>query len=493
MRQMVGAVSANSYKRGYEAAKRDRLHGGWGYQQSANAEIRSALTALRDLSRHIAINNDYGKRFLAMLKNNVVGPAGIRLQALPLLPDGSVDVPDAQLIEREWKRFCKAGVCTVDGRLSITDALRLAIEATAKDGEVLIRHYDGWKGNSHRYAFKIVEADLLDENHNLPATQDRGQIRMGVQLDAHGRAVKYHLFEHHPGDDMPAYSRKRHQVLAADQLSHLYLVERPGQVRGVPWMVTPSKRMHMLDGYEGAELTASRAAASKMGFFKSRDLEGYTGDGDVESETDDAGRERKVPVMDFEAGTFEDIGDSEFVPFDPTHPTAQYDAFVKAILRGIASGLGVSYVALANDLKGVSWSSVRYAAIDDRDLYMALQGFLIEHMLDDIFRHWLKNAILSGALPLPIDKRAKFENVAWQPRRWKWVDPVKEANANKAELEMGLNSPQRIARDSHGDFEEILDEIAEARQMAEKKGILHLFPHLQGSQPNEPKSTDPKN
>lgn len=489
LRQVIGAVSASSYKRGYDAAKRNRLHGGWGYQQSANAEIRSALHTIRNLSRHLAVNNDYGRRFLGMLKNNVVGPAGIRLQAMPLKPDGTVDQADAAVIEAGWKAFCKAGVCTVDGRLSMTDALRLGVETLAKDGELLIRHFDGWAGNADRYAFQLIEADHLDENNNQPAGDRRGRIRMGVELNKFNRPQKYYLFENHPGDDLPTYSQRRYQAFGADELDHIFLVERAGQVRGVPWMVTPSKRMHMLDGYEDAELVASRTAASKMGFFKSQDGEGYVGD-DEETEADGEGGTRKVPVMDAEPGTFEDIGNLDFVPFDPQHPTGQYDAFVKAILRGIASGLGVSYVSLANDLKGVSWSSVRYAAIDDRDFYMALQGFVIEHMLGPIFAHWLENAIRVGALPLPYSMLHKFSNVVWQPRRWKWVDPAKEAKGHQSALEMGTTSPQRIAADSHGDLEEIFKEIAQAKAMAERHGILDLFPYLQG-QPDETASANP--
>jgi lambda family phage portal protein len=244
-------------------------------------------------------------------------------------------------------------------------------------------------------------------------------------------------------------------------------------------MAVSGKSMHMLDGYEEAELVASRIAASKMGFFTSDDGEGYTGDETEETE-DGEGIIREAPVMTAEPGTFEDISGFQFQAWDPQHPTGAYGEFVRAILRRIAGGLNMSYVALANDLKAVSWSSVRYAAIEDRDVFMMLQGFLIEHFLTPVFNHWLQNAIMAGRLRFPLARLAKYQRVNWQPRRWKWVDPAKEATGHEKDLAMGINSPQRICADSHGDLDEVFQEIKEARDLAEEKGILHLFPYLQG-------------
>jgi capsid protein len=103
---------------------------GVGANLSANADLRRDLRNLRALSRHLA-NNEYAKRFLGLLKNNVVGPTGIRLQAMPLDDDGKVDRADAKYIETAWKDFCRAGIPTVDGRLSMIDACKLFIETLA--------------------------------------------------------------------------------------------------------------------------------------------------------------------------------------------------------------------------------------------------------------------------------------------------------------------------------------------------------------------------
>ncbi|MCI0539082.1 MAG: phage portal protein [Verrucomicrobiales bacterium] len=57
----------------------------------------------------------------------------------------------------------------------------------------------------------------------------------------------------------------------------------------------------------------------------------------------------------------------EFQTFDPQHPTQAFPFFVKTFLRGIASGLGVSYNTLANELEGVNFSSIRAGVSDERE------------------------------------------------------------------------------------------------------------------------------
>ena len=37
---------------------------------------------------------------------------------------------------------------------------------------------------------------------------------------------------------------------------------------------------------------------------------------------------------------------------------------------------------------------------------------------------------MSGALNLPAAKYDKFSAIEWKPRRWQWVDPLKDTQAD---------------------------------------------------------------
>src|ERR1051325_9286219 len=74
-------------RRSYDAGRRDRLTADFtDVTTGANFELRRSLRVMRARSRSLARNNDYVKQFLRMCRDNVSGPAGIKLQARALKP-----------------------------------------------------------------------------------------------------------------------------------------------------------------------------------------------------------------------------------------------------------------------------------------------------------------------------------------------------------------------------------------------------------------------
>ena len=84
-----------------------------------------------------------------------------------------------------------------------------------------------------------------------------------------------------------------------------------------------------------------------------------------------------------------------------------FDSFVKANLRGVASGMGISYNNLADDLESVNYSSLRQAALDERDQFQRFGlGSSITFRFG--FRMWLESVLLNGSIGLPAARFAKF-------------------------------------------------------------------------------------
>ena len=80
--------------------------------------------------------------------------------------------------------------------------------------------------------------------------------------------------------------------------------------------------------------------------------------------------------------------------------------------------------------------------------------------------------MLRGALgTIPPRKLFKFENPKWQPRGWEWVDPVKDANANQAELNLGTKTRADILAQKGMDIEEVFNQLKAEEQLAESIGI----------------------
>jgi len=239
-------------------------------------------------------------------------------------------------------------------------------------------------------------------------------------------------------------------------------------------MSTAINALKMLHGYREAELVAARTAASKMGFFTSRAGDGFQAD-DFQGD---------IPIMEAEPGSFHQLPQGvDFQQFDPQHPTSAFSDFEKSILRGIASGLGISYHSLANDLTQTSYSSIRQGTIEDRDFYRYLQHFMIEHFMLPVYRQWLSQAMTIGVVNLPIGKFDKFADAAmFRPRGFQWVDPQKEISANVIALNNGIISLQDIANNYGRDLDDMMATIARDKQTAEKYGLQFAHEPFGGGQ-----------
>ena len=77
----IGFGKKPAQVRRFQAARIDRLTADWlASIQSLNEELRSDLNLLRSRGRDLVQNNDYAEKFVGMVKNNIIGPGGIRLQ-----------------------------------------------------------------------------------------------------------------------------------------------------------------------------------------------------------------------------------------------------------------------------------------------------------------------------------------------------------------------------------------------------------------------------
>jgi len=467
-------------KRNYAGANVGRLFNDFvATSYSADEEIKGALKVLRNRARDLSRNNEYARRFINLSKANVVGEKGVTLQVKARNDNGSMDMIGNDQIERAWRQWGRLGNCTVDGKLSWVDAQRLFVEAMIRDGEVLVRlvRYP----NSFKFSLEFIESDLLDEEYN--ATLSNGnRIRMGVELDKFNRPVAYHLFTAHPGDTSSSWMGKSYNRVPADKMLHCFLPERAMQTRGVTWMASAIASLKMLHGYREAELVAARVGASKMGFFTSPN-----GDGFVPDDLDN-----KVPIMEAEPGTFQQLpAGVQFQTFDPTHPTSAFADFEKAVLRGIASGLGVSYTSLANDLEGVSYSSIRQGALEDRDQWKVVQDYLVQHFIEPVYRAWLLSIMEDGIINLPASKFDKFADATvFRARGFSWVDPLKEMNAAVIGLKNGILSMQDVANQYGRDVEETFDQIQAEKALAESYGLKMAFEPFGDKLPTEAEVTN---
>lgn len=445
-------------KRSFKAVQSNRLTLDWVTScLSQDGELRGNLATLRNRSRDLERNNEWVKGFLRSLENNVLGEKGIGLQVRSREANGQLDELANTRIETAWKQWSRRGMCDVTGKHSLCDLMRLALRSIARDGEVLIRLIRETSG----LKIQVLEADLLDESY-FSKTDEGNEIRFGIEFDQYRRPVAYHMLGNHPGDSQFSADFKRRVRIPADEILHPFRTERAEQSRGIPWLVSSMNRLRMLDGYAEAELVAARTGAAKMGFFTKKTEDGWNG------EIDDDGN----LSMDASPGTIEELPKGvEFQEWSSNHPNSGYGQFVKSCLRGVATSLGISYNALSNDLEGVNYSSIRAGVLEEREVWKAVQRFLIQHVLEPIFEEWLTIELLSGRLGLPYSKFWKFNVPEFRGRRWSWVDPKKDMEAAILGIQNRVRPLRDIVADNGDDIHEVLQKIRDDEELASNLGI----------------------
>ena len=466
------------YARSYQAAKASRLLADFlSPSSSADKEIRSSLRALRDRARELCRNEPYAQRALQIFRTNIVGENGLHFQSkarnLPRPNEilGELDQQGNDIIESRWREWGRAGVCDVTGKYSWIDLQNLIIDGLIRDGEVLVKHIRN-ADNDYGYAIQLIEPDFLDEEYNTTEHDTQNRIIMGVEINNFNRPIAYHMFNgpSHPFDDLGYGYRKAGRVrVPAEEIIHIYTTERSQQTRGVTHFAPVMESQHMLNGYLQAELIAARLAASKSLFLSSPDGQAYDGDDFADL----------APIMDVEPGSITQLKPGvEIQPWSPDHPMTAFGDFHKAVLRAIASGLGISYVSLSNNLEGVSYSSIRQGATEERDHFKALQKFLIQHFAEPIFREWLSIGIAKGVLPFPDNRFEKFASAAhFKGRGFSPIDPQKEIRAWIDGLQNGIYSPSDVQAHFGRDAEAVFSQIQADLQLADKFGVeMNLLP-----------------
>lgn len=436
-------------RRQYQGAIISRLTSDWmAAQTSADAEIRTSLRKLRDRSRELVRNNPYAKQAKRTTQVNVIG-TGVSFQAHVLQLRGTKrDTRSEKLIESKWAKWCRPENCDVTGRNSFHQQEWLAAGALPESGEAIFRIVRQRFGSSKvPLALQQLESDLLDEEYNGATLSPANEWRNGVEVNEWGRPVRYAILTRHPGDywfQQPGAPNEKHIFLPARDIIHLFLPERPGQNRGVPWFHPVMADVHQLQGYEEAAVIRARAGASVMGFITNQ-----------EGELHPDAIENNQRISEFEPGMWKYLNPGEDVRVpDIDSPDDQFDVFVKNKVRRFAAGFGCSYETLSRDFSETSYSSARTATLEDRDHWRVIQAYLIENFHMRVFREWLSLAVLAGELPFPDYelRPERYDTPLWLPRGWDWVDPLKEVRAYREAEQAGYVTKTEIVARNGGDF-----------------------------------------
>ena len=108
-----------------------------------------------------------------------------------------------------------------------------------------------------------------------------------------------------------------------------------------------------------------------------------------------------------------------------------------------------------------------------------------------VWRRWLRDAVLAGALELPgfAERPAPYLAVKWIPPKWDWVDPLKDRKAEIEAIDAGLKSRSDVIESEGYDAEEVDRRIAADHAREKELGLS--FSQAKSNQPEAPTEIDP--
>ncbi len=478
-RARVGAwVGGFGVPGGFDATSgQRRLKGFVTSRAHVNALIAASGPEMNARARWLVRNNGYAANAIESWAANTVGDG--------ISPNSSIEQASRKdAVQRLWLAWTDDA--DAEGMTDFYGLQRRAAREVFMTGEVFLRFRPRRPEDGLVVPLQVqmLPSEMLPLNHN--AVDASGNIiRQGIEFDRVGSRVAFHFLRRHPGDSTdPGLSGETVRVPASEVLHIIDPVEA-GQLRGVSRFAPAIVKLFLLDQYDDAELDRKKVAAMYAMFVTSPAPDNPLAPPDEEYEVAPGQVVRLDPGEDVTVSAPADSGST-------------YEPFQYRTLLQISAALGIPYGYLSNDGAKGNFSNSRLSLIEFRRRVSAWQhSVMVFQMCRPVWARFMDTAVLAGALRLPGYDRRRAEYLAcnWLPTKWDWVDPLKDANAEIAQIEAGLKSRTQAIAERGYDAEQVDAEIARERDRERRLGLDFRRPgspaQAPGGDPNSNPNADP--
>lgn len=455
LRRLQSRMALDTIRRYYDAAGGGRRTEGWRRVSGDGNAAAERGRGLRDTARDLVRNNPWAKSAVSTIVDHVIG-WGIE----PALPAQGQ-------FGQVWKQWAGTPLCDAERRRNLNGLARQVLETVVTSGECLVRRRvrDVEDGLPIPLNLQVLEPDHLDETKEGPLPNG-GHIVQGVEYSPIGEVVAYWLFRIHPGAQGrlgPASQFGTSSRVPAEEIAHIGDLSRPGQSRGVSWFAPVMLRLKDLDDYEDAALMKQKVAACLSVLFTDA-----TGDGAGLGTTDDT----VTPALDrLQPGLIARIpaGNTATVVDPPS--VGEHGPYTETVLRGIATGLGISYEDLTGDYTNMPFSAARMSRIRHYSRVHCWQwDLMIPQFYNKVWQWAVQLAPLGPAAQRAVVPAGYLPE--WTPPPMPMLDPTQEGQAYQRNIRSGLMSLSEAHRELGYSRDAVLKEMSEDWQAIDRLGLI---------------------
>lgn len=444
-REFLQHSAAADVLRKYEAAGSGRRTDGWRRPNtSANAEVFSSAAMIRYGARQLVRDNAHAANALNVLESNVIG-TGIRPTIL-----GNSD-RDTRQLQELWEAHCENDNSGAEEIGNFYDRQGLGFRAIVESGSVIARRRGRPGSGALPYRVQLLEPDYM----YALADGVKGNTTTinGKEYDANGDLVAINLYTVHPGDTFAGLkSSFAHTRVMAEEFSHAFRADRPGQSEGVSWFspVMTALRDHA-DTRDAYQLRQKIAACYSVFIH---DMEaGGTGTAAAVSSSIEPGRVESLPP-------------GKTVTFANPPGVEGMSDFDRDQLLTIAAGMGIPYEAMTGNLANVNFLSGRMGWLAFyRNIDKWRSRIVIPSLCDPEMRWFLQLATVKLGLTKPV-------RVTWTCPHRDLLDPVQEIRALREEMRLGALSYPDMVMMRGRDPNKVLDAIEKWTKDIDKRELV---------------------
>lgn len=433
-------------------------------------------------------NDGVTRSVINSLTTNVVGKGLTPQSVLPyaklgLTAEQAKDIQE----EIEWLWFEWAANAHYRDQFTFDTLQSMAVRSLVRSGEfVHLPIMEKHPRPGCRFRLRIQDIDPRRLRNPIGKTMDP-YFHDGVEVDATGLPVAYWILSPSPQigyvdlltlneSDYVRYPARLR--LGRKGIFHVFKAEEEEQYRGVSALAPVISFLKNFTDSIDNELLAQVISSSFAIFIG---LENPTSD--LPSFIKEDEFQPPVPPEHDEKHMFQDIQGGQIMYGQPgekpqvlenARPSANFQNFCTLLLRMIGASLELPYETVTKDFSKTTYSSARAALLEAYRVYDIYRNNLVSQYCQPIYSMVLEEAFLSGFIDLPCTVQDFYKNkILWTNAQWVapgrgYIDPEKEANANIALLEAGLISRSEIIAERGGDFDEVVQRLADEDAMIKK-------------------------
>lgn len=400
----------------------------------------SARRELVRLSRWLEKNNGFYRQIIKDTSIYTVGE-GIFLQAL------GGDSAWQSLCEAEWVSDCENPEVT--NRFSMLECLYIICETIDRDGEIFVIKTK----RNKQPKFQLVETHRIESDPKMVGTPN---LNDGILFDDFGKPVFYFVKQANG-----SYSR-----IPAASMMHIYDPQHASMTRSYP-----TYQHAIVNLRDEMDLLAMEKIAAKDNSRVSRILRTADPTADIgdlglgtPTNTIQANLSTDPNVLSRAIGGVTAVlnPNEELVEHTPARPTTAFNGFIEHLRRDSVMG-GPPYEFIADSTK-LGGTTARLAVAKAGRYFTRRQMVIISRFLRVYFQYWASVKIANGSLPDAVN----YWKSDWQVTKPVTVDNGRDSANARADLQMGIRTPQDVFQENGTEFERSMVQKAKAIVIRDK-------------------------